>query len=1515
MSNRYKLILSNRSIYREVDLSDSQTVVRVGTTTGCDVRLSSDPFFCNFELTLTLTNDVWKLNCSELVYVSADNISKRWSIDLKHGDHLHIKYTDSDNDLFAVDFMADFDYAEKDYHREIDISGTKQFTIGTDRGCDIVLKSEFLRKDILRVENQGETLLLKVQASDYGIYKNGQRVKEGRAQIQNRDFFSLGEYSFYFKERRLYTTESAGLQVNGLDTHILRESHSAMTYPKFNRSTRTLVKIPDEEIPVLDPPQKPQKPKKNLLMTLMPSLLMLTMVVLMRVMMAKSSGSGNLGYALMSAGMMAVGVVTSIVTFFTSKKEYKENITERTEKYNKYIDNKRQEIEGYRNQERELLNETYYDAKRDVKLVEDFSGDLFHRTPEDADYLSVRIGVGTVPAIRKIGYKKQEKFETDDELAQIPEQISEDYRNLEDAPIVCSFNKSDVIGVVGSKSDCYGILKNMTLDLATRQYFKDVKLFYLLPEEDQERFQWLRFLPHVVNDELNIRNIAYDTDSRTVLFEYLYRVLSSRSGKKNFETQFVIFAFDASGIKSHPLSQFLENANSLGVTFVFFDRDRSLLPQHCTELITLKSATEGVWMQTADSGSVRAFTYAAIADTTAARCAHRLAPVYCEEVSLEGTLTKSISLFELLEIYSVEDLDLNQRWASSAVDKSMAAPLGVKTKNDVVNLDLHEKYHGPHGLVAGTTGSGKSEILQSYILSMATLFHPYEVGFMIIDFKGGGMANQFKDLPHLMGTITNIDGREIDRSLRSIKAELLKRQEYFSDAGVNHIDKYIRLYKNGEVEKPLPHLIIIVDEFAELKAEQPEFMGELISAARIGRSLGVHLILATQKPAGQVNEQIWSNSRFKLCLKVQTKEDSNEVLKSPLAAEIREPGRAYLQVGNNEIFDLFQSGYSGAPEKSSEGSRQKEYSVSSLDLSGRRTMVFKQKRQQGDSGGRTQLEALVDYVKQFCEDQDIPRLPSICLPSLETMIDVPDTKLEKDLSVNLPIGIYDDPDSQYQGVASFKLGDDNLLVIGSSQTGKTNLLQVLIREMVSTYSPEEVSIYIADFGSMFLRNYEQLNHVGGVVTASENEKFRNLFKLLTEEIESRKQKISDSGLSSFRSYREAGYTDLPLIVFMLDNFSAFKELYAEDFEAQLMYLIREGNTYGITVVITNAQTTGLGYRYMANIGLRIAFTCNDRSEYSAVLERCRIEPRNVPGRALIAVDKTNYEVQTYISFHGKTESERRDAIRVFAESVNALYPDSHAKEIPSVPETLSISYIKKHYPDYNVRENLAFAMDYASVEMVSLNIFDQLILAVAGKNAERRARFVQTLLSDFRMNYIRRPVKLYVIDNYRKELADSKDQAFTELYSVSADSIKDVIDTVYEELEERNDTLEDEGAEALMKMPWLVVLVNNRQALDAMASSRDHENHFQDICKKYQALKVLFLLTDVNDASISSSAPQLLRKVKDEKKVLYFGAFKEMKIIDVYGSAARGVGALSAADDAFLITGENVARVKTIQEV
>ena len=598
----------------------------------------------------------------------------------------------------------------------------------------------------------------------------------------------------------------------------------------------------------------------------------------------------------------------------------------------------------------------------------------------------------------------------------------------------------------------------------------------------------------------------------------------------------------------------------------------------CGNIINLQAKGKATLIDTQDCNETHDFVYEPIANEDVVKIVDLLAPVYTEEVSLESSLTKNISLFELLHIFAVNDLRLAENWTGAKVLQSMAAPIGV-SKTGIVQLDLHEKADGPHGLVAGTTGSGKSELLQTYILSMSVLFHPYEVGFLIIDFKGGGMANQFRNLPHLLGAITNIDGKAINRSLKSIIAEKNKREKLFQAAKVKDIDNYIRKYKAGQVTTILPHLIIIVDEFAELKAAQPEFMKELISTSRIGRSLGIHLILATQKPSGQVSEEIWGNSRFKLCLKVQSPQDSNEVLKSQLAAEIKEPGRAYLQVGNNEKFELFQSAYSGASEKS-EGGKEKEFTIYELTESGRRVPVYiKKKIKDEEKDGSSQLEAIVGYVDAYCDANGIKKLPDICLPALETKIPFPErSSAAKDFHIVADIGLYDDPDNQYQGVYSVDLTENNLMIIGSAQSGKTNLLQSILRCVTERYSPEEVNFYIIDFASMVLKNFEELNHVGGVVCPSDDEKLKNLFKLLYAETEQRKQKLMQVGVSSFAAYKEAGYTELPQIVLMIDNLTVLKEIYLQD-EDRLEYLCREGLSVGICVIIANANTNVFSYKY------------------------------------------------------------------------------------------------------------------------------------------------------------------------------------------------------------------------------------------------------------------------------------------------------------------------------------------------
>ena len=310
---------------------------------------------------------------------------------------------------------------------------------------------------------------------------------------------------------------------------------------------------------------------------------------------------------------------------------------------------------------------------------------------------------------------------------------------------------------------------------------------------------------------------------------------------------------------------------------------------------------------------------------------------------------------------------------------------------------------------------------------------------------------------------------------------------------------------------------LFADEFAELKADQPEFMKELISTARIGRSLGVHLILATQKPAGVVNDQIWSNSKFKLCLKVQDKSDSNEVLHSPLAAEIREPGRAYLQVGNNEIFELFQSAYSGAPAFVQSTNTSRKFQISAVDLSGKRTVLYEQKPEKSEAS-MTQLDAVVDYIEEYCKKSEIAKLPDICLPPLPENIPYPEELPTDSTDIIVPIGIYDDPDRQAQDEFSINFTKNHAFILGSSLSGKTCLMQSMIMGLSTKYSPEDVNIYVIDFASMIMRIFEDMNHVGSVVTITDEDKLKNLFDLLLKKIEDRRRILASKGLSSFGSY-------------------------------------------------------------------------------------------------------------------------------------------------------------------------------------------------------------------------------------------------------------------------------------------------------------------------------------------------------------------------------------------------------------
>ncbi len=1508
MQYQYKVIVKGKNLYREFELSTDMNSVKLGTTPVCEFRMNAERFFATIELVFQKNAEQWTLECNDEVYLSKGDMRKVFATKLQHGDIFSVRYNASGEEAFEVHFMIDFESRVPAYDYFINLDSVNSLTIGTDTESDIVLHSQFSKRSRVVLQKSQEGFCARIGESEYGVNING-RLMQTNYTLQNHDFLSVAEYTFYYKNNRIYLDMSR-LETRMPVTNISKRT-SRFHYPLFNRNTRIKTKISDEKIQILEAPSIPKKPDNNIVVSLTPSIAMIVLVVLMRGSMGGTGSSG--AYVLFSACSMGLGAVTTVLSFMTTRKKYKKECDDRIEQYTRYVDKKKQEISEARQEELEHLRDTYHDTNTDVEIANQFDRRLFERNKDDEDFLHIYLGEGIVESSRPLDYRQQDRLEVGDELTEMPERLYDMFQYIDHAPVFINLKDSNAVGVVGNKHWLYNMFKNIVIDIAVRHYFGDVQMMLLA--DDYDRYSWMRFLPHLGNDQGG-RNIVCDIESKNNTFESLFRELTWREQTKEVPSHLVVLIQNEFGIKNHPISRFVEEAARLGVSFIFFEEVMEELPLYCDEVVVLDSANTGWRCKSVDGSEKQKFEYVTLSDDVVSEVVQTLAPVHCEEISLENSMRKNITLFELLHIYQANDLNLKERWAQSKIYKSMAAPLGVNAKDEVVYLNLHEKAHGPHGLVAGTTGSGKSEILQSFIMSAATLFHPWEIGFVIIDFKGGGMANQFKNLPHLIGTITNIDGNEVQRSLKSIKAELMKRQAIFASVGVNHIDKYIKKFKNGEATIALPHLVIIVDEFAELKSEQPEFMKELISAARIGRSLGVHLILATQKPSGVVDGQIWSNSKFKLCLKVQSPEDSNEVIKTPLAAEIKEPGRAYLQVGNNEIFELFQSAYSGGSAAMDEGAGAKPFKLYEIQSNGLRREIYEKKIEKKENGSDvTQLDALVSYIAEYCTQNHIERLPNICMPPLPKMVSLENIELSQ---ANLTegtqavVGLLDDPDRQVQNVCRINLSNQNVIVVGSSQTGKTNLLQTMIRSLVDQYSPKQLNLYIMDFGSMILRNFEGLPHVGGVVCASDDEKLKNLFKLLESEIENRKVRLSQAGVSSFTSYLEAGFEDMPQIVVMIDNMTPLRETYLmqDDF---LMPLLREGVAVGVSFVITNSQVSGIGYRYLSDFEGRIALFCNDSSEYGTIIDGTRMKLPNIAGRALIKVEKEAYETQLYLAFEGEKEIERVNAIKQYVEYVQKKYLGMHAKRIPEIPKVLDWAYMEQEYGSDVGRNVMPLGLDYESITPVIIDMMSMPFIAVVGNKNSKKMAFLRhfiNMLLDAR--YF--DTDIYYLDSMTKTWGEYQQQERTAGYEIMVESGVEMLEEIENRLAARYDAIASEGVSALESEPWIVLVIDNADAISAMSQDAVAVTRLRNIVNKYKDMKTFVVFTNIANENIAFNAPEILKMIKNANNYLIFEDAASIKVLDLPISVTKKYAKKLEPEDAYYVNDGKLSKLRMLTE-
>lgn len=1475
VDQRYILTIHNNDIFKEVDVSSDTPCIRIGTLQDCDVRLKRELFEIPVCIMLYLDGDEWRVSCNEMMYISSRTVKDCSETAIRHGDILNVHNKDTKAVLFTLTFAYDFAVGAVNFDTILDIRNINSLVIGNAPNAQIHLGSRFVGTEYITLtRGQDGKLIVDASHAPNSATLNGMRIFD-QTVVEEYDFIGLADYSFYYKNQVLYTAMRDDLRISGVSAQPLRDETPAFNYPKLNRSPRMLYAFNNDPIEILNPPKKPDKPRDNLVLQLTPALAMIAVTVLTRSGIIEGLGSGNPALMIFSLSTAAVGILTSILSIVYSRKRYKKEVAQWKADYTAYIANKRREIEMERQAELAALVDIYPSAEQLRDFVKSFSGRLFERSPKDADFLHVRIGLGDVPAMRKVTYSQEEHIKVENELMPIPEQLSKEYAFLKNAPVLLHLRESGTVGVVGSAADQYEFFKAILLDLCVEHSYEEVQVVVLIPRDERSKYEWIKWLPHIKESGGGFRGIVCDEESRDNVFEYLYALMTEREAQLAGESQstpvpyYVVFVLEEYGIKTHPLYKYAGHCSQLGFSFIYFKEYMENLPKECSEIVEL-TPNGGTLRMTQDKAFSCPFVREQVRDESIKFVAERLAPVFCEKIALSSRLTSHITLFELLNILSPEDLNLMDRWIKSNVQKSLAVPLGVDVKGSKVFLDLHEKAHGPHGLVAGTTGSGKSEIMQSYILSAAAHFHPYEVAFFIIDFKGGGMANQFENLPHLIGKITDIDSHEINRSLLSIRAELEKRKRLFAEYEVNHIDQYIGKFRAGIAKTALPHLILIVDEFAELKAEQPEFMKELISTARVGRSLGIHLILATQKPAGQVNEQIWSNSRFKLCLKVATREDSNEVLRSPLAAEIREPGRAYLQVGNNEIFTLFQSAYSGASAISDKHGNIREFTISEVSFTGKRTVVYEQKARRSSDGTKlTQLKAMVEYIKRYCEEAGIARLPSICPPPLPEILDYECGDDSLSGSTVIRIGIYDDPCNQVQPEVRIDLSEGNIMIIGSAQTGKTMLLQTIIRAVAEQCSPTQINIYILDFASKVLKIYENLNHVGGVLTDADDEKLKNFFKMIKQQIVERKEQFSAMGISSYEAYLETAHeTKLPRIVIMIDNLQAFREVFQE-YEDELLNICREGLALGITVIATAKQTTGLSYKYMANFATRLAFNCTERSEYNNIFDRCNIRPKNLQGRGLVSIDKVVYEYQAYLPFDGivektesetrRTESKRIEQAKAFVAQINRKFGAIRARAVPSIPSVLTDEYWKLNnfkFDDYVV----PIGLTYNEIEPVTIDLARIGSVGIYGREKFGKSNLVRII-----MNYLQRrvfdlPCEAYLIDGYDRQLSEFETYGFVQQITIDCADFETIVQRFSDAAKERMDILRMGGS--LDHVPLLLCIVQNSQIFAANVVPKPVSDQFRKLLSDARQLKICFIFFNVENNG-DYSPPEMMKIARD----------------------------------------------------
>ncbi len=1333
----------------------------------------------------------WILLSNDRCHLKTNNNVKQ--VEIKLNTFYEIEINDSINTSEAYIYICEENDTTFNTYK---INNDCELTIGSSDSTNIIIPGKYIN-DTHATLSKNENGYKISSENNNAVYVNGSLINN--TILESGDIVFIYGYKLILLDDYILINNPFGkLKINSdkvvssklitQDDELIKttDDDSAVLYSEndyYSRQPRFVTTINEEEIQIDNPPNKTEPDDMPLIYTLGPmfTMTMASSASIVTTIINMSSGRATLLTAI-PALAIAVAMIAStllwpsLIKKYNKKKQAKKE-EERQKKYTQYLEEKKVKISNIKNNQFQVLKANFPEPKDLQSIVINKKRNLWERQLNSEDFLHVRVGIGNVPAKLKLNYSNEDFSMTEDNLKDALATLTSSSIEMPNSPVTIDLTQRNKLVLIGDKNNKESMLKSILLQLVTNHAYNDLKLVFMVNDKTSDIWDNVKILPHAWSDARNIRFFANNYDEMSKISFYLEQVWTTRKNdeeedkpkedEETFKKVAPYYLIIVDNIKKNKnieiIDKILKEEKNYGFGVIILNDGISNLPNECNDFLTVDGANSAIIKNDLNKNNQQKFVMDDTSSINLPLMCEKLANIPIKTNALFEELSSSVSFLEMYKVGRVEKLNILERWENNNPLNSLSVPIGIHPDGELFNLDLHEKFHGPHGLIAGMTGSGKSEFIITFILSMCLNFSPEEVSFVLIDYKGGGLTGAFENkltglrLPHLAGTITNLDTAEINRSLASIQSEIKRRQAIFNDvkAKLNEstldIYKYQQLYRAGIIDEPVSHLFIISDEFAELKSQQSEFMSELISIARIGRSLGVHLILSTQKPSGIVDDQIWSNSKFKVCLKVQERADSMDVIKCPDAVTLKKAGRFYLQVGYNDYFAIGQAAYAGVkyiPKDNVSKIVDRDIlfinnigdTIKSYETSKRNELISK-----GEEG--------TNVLKYICDNARIKGVSAkqLWLEKIPKEIFV--SNLIKKYSykaspwnIEAILGEYDDPNNQKQGLLTLNFNDNgNTIIYGVS--GKEIMISSIIYSLITMHTSDEINIYIVDFGSEMFGTFVKAPQVGDVIFVNESEKLNNLINTISKELDKRKKLFSDYNGNYNIYIRNSGKT-LPRLIIFINNYEALCENY-DDYVDIISSLTREGEKYGISFVISATGSNAIRGKTAQNFNNLYCLQFNDPSDYMSVIGLTHgMIPSEIEGRGLVKINGNIYEFQTAYPY-------KWDEINTFIKNVcvqlNQLL-SKRASQISVLPNHVRLLDINDEIKDI---KQTPVGIEKVSLAISKFDFSKNPISLVAGQEASGLDKFISSLGQVFQsMNN----VDLYMIDTgeYIKDTATFK---------------------------------------------------------------------------------------------------------------------------------------------------------------